>query len=150
MLSVKNIDLQVIGWLRKAFLPLARVAIFIIYFYFGILKVFDLSPAGPLAHELTNRTIGAAHFHTAYLVLALFECLIGVLFLFPKLNRIVIPLLFIHVVVVCSPLLLLPQQAWTHPFVPSFEGQYIIKNVIIVALAIGIAAHTTPLAKKRH
>ncbi len=149
MINIKTIDLQLIHWLRKSFLPLARFAVFVVYFYFGILKIFGLSPAGPLAHALTNKTIGAAHFDAAYLILAIFECLIGVLFLFPKLTRVVIPLLFVHIVIVCSPLILVPSLAWDKPFVPTLEGQYIIKNVIIVALAIGIAAQTKPLTKTK-
>jgi uncharacterized membrane protein YkgB len=151
-MNIKNADLKIIGWLRRWFLPLARFAIFIIYFWFGALKLFDLSPAGPLAEALAAKTIGLAHFSISFHILAVFECLIGVLFLFPKFTRIVIPLLFIHIVIVCSPLLLVPDLAWSKPFVPTLEGQYIIKNLAIAALAIGIAAQTKPLAastKKR-
>ena len=148
LMNILTIDLAIIAWLRRSFLPLARIAIFIVYFYFGVLKIFNLSPASPLAHALTNKTIGAAHFDTAFLLLAIFECIIGLLFLFPKATRLVILLLFIHVVVVCSPLILVPDLAWTQAFVPTLEGQYIIKNVVIVALAIGIAAQTRPIMKK--
>jgi uncharacterized membrane protein YkgB len=70
------------------------------------------------------------------------------LFLVPKATRIVIPLLFIHMAVVCAPLVLLPGEVWTGFLVPTLEGQYIIKNVVIVAVAIGIAAQTKPLAAK--
>jgi uncharacterized membrane protein YkgB len=150
-MNIKNVDLTLIGFLRRAFLPAARVAIFIVYFWFGILKLFDLSPASPLASALTAKTIGLSHFTLAFQTLAVFECVIGVLFLFPKLTRVVIPLFVIHLLIVCSPLILVPHLAWTKPFVPTLEGQYIIKNVVIAALAIGIAAQTPPLAvKKRH
>jgi uncharacterized membrane protein YkgB len=147
-MNIKNLDLKIIKWLRRAFLPLARVAIFIIYFWFGILKVFNLSPAGPLAQALVSKTVGIEHFHVLFVLLAIYECVIGVLFLFPKATRIVIPLLLIHMVIVCSPLFLVPDLAWSKPFVPTLEGQYIIKNMGIIALAIGIAAQTPPLKKK--
>jgi uncharacterized membrane protein YkgB len=149
-MDIKNMDLKIIGWLRRWFLPLARVAIFIIYFWFGALKLFDLSPASPLAQALVTKTIGGDHFDLLFHILALFECLIGVLFLFPKLIRIVIPLLFLHMIIVCSPLVLVPDLAWSKPFVPTLEGQYMIKNLAIAALAIGIAAQTKPLARKKH
>jgi uncharacterized membrane protein YkgB len=148
-MNIKNIDLKIIGWLRRWFLPLARVAIFIIYFWFGTLKLFDLSPASPLAQALVTKTIGGSHFDLLFHVLALLECVIGLLFLFPKATRIVIPLLFLHMIIVCSPLVLVPDLAWTKPFVPTLEGQYIIKNLAIAALAIGVAAQTRPLAAKR-
>ncbi|HWT55855.1 MAG TPA: hypothetical protein VN031_02370 [Candidatus Microsaccharimonas sp.] len=147
-MNIKNLDLKIIGWLRVSFMPLARIAIFIVYFYFGILKLMGQSPASPLALALTAKTIGASHFDLAFKILAVYECLVGVLFLFPKLTRVVIPLLVVHVIIVCSPLVLVGNLAWVHPFVPTLEGQYIIKNVLLIALAIGVAAQTKPFAAK--
>lgn len=145
-MSIANLDTKIIAWLRRTYVPLGRLAIFVVYFYFGVLKVLDLSPASPLARALTEKTIGLEHFHTAFVILAVFECVIGLMFLFPKLTRVVIPLLFIHMVVVCSPLILVPNLAWDKLFVPTLEGQYIIKNLVIFALAVGIAAQTKPIA----
>jgi uncharacterized membrane protein YkgB len=145
--NITAIDLVIIAWAKKLFVPFARGAFFIVFFYFGFLKVVGLSPATPLAETLTARTIGAAYFDTAFLVLALIECLIGVLFLIPRATRIVIPLLVVHLVTVCSPLLLTPEIVWVRPFVPNLEGQYIIKNVVLVAAAIGVAANLAPLKK---
>lgn len=145
-MNIKNVDLKIIHWLRVSFLPLARIAIFVVYFYFGVLKLAGQSPASPLALALTAKTIGASHFHLAFNALAVYECILGVLFLFPKLTRVVIPLLFLHIIIVCSPLFMVPHLVWTKAFVPTLEGQYILKNIIIVALAIGIAAQTKPLA----
>lgn len=148
-MQLRTLDLEIIAWLRRWFLPLARIAIFIVYFYFGILKLLGDSPASPLAHALVNRTIGAAHFDLSFNLLAIYECVVGVLFLIPKATRVVIPLLVIHMLIVCSPLVLVPHEAWVKPFVPTLEGQYIIKNVAIIAVAIGIAAQTPPLVKAR-
>lgn len=147
-MDIKNIDLKLINWLRTAFLPLARIALFIIFFGFGLLKLLDLSPAGPIAEALVAQTIGAQHFDWSYKVLAVFECLIGVLFLFPKLTRLVVPLLILHMIMVSSPLLLVTDKTWDGLLVPTLEGQYIIKNVAVVALAIGVAAQTPPLRRK--
>jgi uncharacterized membrane protein YkgB len=147
-MNIKNIDKTIIARLRVLALPIARGAVFIVYFYFGILKLLGESPASPLATALTEKTIGLQYFDTAFMVLAVFECAIGVLFLIPKATRIVVPLLLIHLLIVCSPLVLVPHLAWVHPFVPTLEGQYIIKNVLLVAIALGVAAQTKPLAKK--
>jgi uncharacterized membrane protein YphA (DoxX/SURF4 family) len=148
-MNIKTVDLTIIGYLRRWFLPMARLAICAVYFWFGILKVFNLSPAGPLAQALVAKTVGLSHFHTLFIMLALYECLIGILFLVPKATRVVIPLLLIHMIIVCSPLLLVPHLAWSRAFVPTLEGQYIIKNLAIIALAIGIAAQTPPLARTK-
>jgi len=45
------------------------------------------------------------------------------------------------------PLILLPQVTWSGILVPTLEGQYIIKNLAIIAAAIGIAAHLHPLQR---
>lgn len=143
-----NIDLRVIDFLRRWHIPFARVALFVVFFWFGAIKLTGLSPASPLAEALTASTVGGQYFPMLFTVLSLFECAIGILFLFPKLTRVVIPLLLLHMVLVCSPLVLLPQMVWAAPFVPTLEGQYIIKNAVIVALAIGIASHTKPLLER--
>jgi uncharacterized membrane protein YkgB len=147
-MNIKQLDLKVINYLRLSFLPVARLAIFVIYFWFGILKLFGESPATPLAQTFVSKTLGAANFSWSFKALAVYECIIGILFLFPKLTRLVIPLLLIHMVVVCLPLFIVPDLAWIKPFVPTLEGQYIIKNLAIIALAIGIAAQTKPFSKK--
>ena len=147
--TVTQLDGKIIAKARQWYIPMARVAFFVIFFYFGILKVFGLSPATPLAVALTEQTVGLQFFDILFMVLALIECLIGILFLIPKATRMVIPLLFIHMAVVCSPLVLLPGLAWSQLLVPSLEGQYIIKNIALVAIAIGIAAHLTPLDKTK-
>lgn len=150
MKKIKTLDQKMINWFRRTYLPLARLAIFVIYFYFGILKLLGESPATPVARELISKLGLSAHFDTLFILLAVFECLIGILFLFPKLTRIVIPMLLGHLFVVCLPLLITPGLVFSKPFVPTLEGQYIIKNIAIIALAIGVAAQTRPWHTKNH
>jgi uncharacterized membrane protein YkgB len=50
--------------------------------------------------------------------------------------------------IVCSPLLLVPEYSWEGFLTPTLEGQYIIKNAVVIAVAIGIAASATPLKKR--
>ncbi len=117
----------------------SRFAIFIIYFWFGILKVVGMSPASPLALSLMDKTLPFMEPALFLVLLGLFEMLIGTLFLIPRLDRPALGFLAIHMLMVCSPLLLLPALTWVRPFVPTLEGQYIIKNILIIALALNIA-----------
>jgi uncharacterized membrane protein YkgB len=148
-IDILHLDLKVIQFFNKIHIPVARISIFIVFFWFGFIKLVGLSPASPLAEALTAKTIGMQYFEPLFLILSLVECLIGVLFLFPKMTRLVIPLLLAHMALVCSPIFLLPELVWQAPFVPTLEGQYIIKNAVVVAVAIGIAASTHPLANTR-
>lgn len=146
---MQALDLRLIAFFKRSFVPLARLSIFLVFFWFGLIKLLGLSPASPLAEVLTARTVGMQYFDTLFVLLALLECLIGILFLIPKATRLVVPLLLAHMAVVCSPLLLVPEYVWQGLLVPTLEGQYIIKNAVVVAVAIGVAASTAPLSSKR-
>lgn len=140
-MKTKEVDKEIIHWSKEHEGIFARAALFIVFFWFGILKVFNLSPANPLVESLLNKMIPFMSFETFIVLFGIFECGIGVLFLIRGAERIVLPLLGIHMITTFMPLLFLPEVAWLAPFVPSLEGQYILKNFVIIALAIGIASH---------
>lgn len=147
-IPITKIDLRLIAFFRRTFVPVARFSIFLIFFWFGLIKLLGLSAASPLAMALTEKTVGGQYFEVLFYTLAVLECVIGILFLFPKTTRIVIPLLLFHMLIVCSPLLLVPEYTWQQFGVPTLEGQYIIKNAVVIAVAIGIAASTKPIHKE--
>ena len=149
MSSIQNFDLWFIGFAKKYYAWIARIALFIIYFYFGILKVIGLSPADKLAIGFVEKMGAGAYAHELYVALAIIECIIGILILIPSLTRIALLMMFGHMIIVCAPLVLYHEAVWRLPFVPNLEGQYIIKNAALVALALGLVATTKPLAKKR-
>lgn len=135
------IDKFIINFLKKIWRQFSRISIFIIFFYFGLLKVLNLSPAAPLVEALLNRTLPLIPFNFFLKFFGAFEMLIGILFLIPKIERIAIFLLILHMFIVALPLFLLPQITWQKFLVPTFEGQYIIKNLAIISLALVIGAH---------
>ncbi len=146
-LKITEIDLRLIAFFRRTFIPFARFSLFLIFFWFGLIKLIGLSAASPLAQALTAQTVGLQYFDLLFYVLAAVECIIGILFLVPKATRVVIPLLLFHMLIVCSPLVLTPQYTWQQFGVPTLEGQYIIKNAVVVAAAIGIAASARPIGR---
>lgn len=126
---------------RACSIPFARFSLFVVFFWFGALKVVDESPANPLVSELLGQTMPFMEFNTFIFLFGLFEVVIGLSFLFPKFVRISIALLAFHMVTTFMPLILLPEIAWQRAFVPTLEGQYIIKNLVIIAAALGIVSH---------
>ena len=137
---ISQADRRIIELAAEWFEPIARITIFVIYFWFGLLKLLGLSPATPLALALTRRTIGVQYFNASFKTLAAYECIIAIAFLIPAMTRIPSALLIIHLVIVSSPLVLVTNVAWTGTLVPTLEGQYIIKDLAILALAVGIVA----------
>lgn len=148
-MNVYRIDHELIHLFRKISVPVARISLFIVFFWFGFLKVIGLSPAGPIVHLLFDQTIHFMAFNTFYMLFALFECLIGILFLIKGAERIVLPLLLFHMGTTVLPLFFLPNITWQSFMVPTLEGQYIIKNLVIIATAIGLVAHLHHLPKKQ-
>ena len=117
---------------------MSRLALFIVFFWFGALKFFDSSPASPLVLALLAKTLPFIAPVLFMKIFAVFEMLIGILFLFPKMTKVALGLLVVHLITTTAPLILLPKMIWTGWFIPTLEGQYIIKNVLLVAVAWGL------------
>jgi uncharacterized membrane protein YkgB len=148
-MTFATIDHAFIGFARRYGISFGFFALFLVYAWFGALKVLDLSPASPLVLALLAKTMPGFPPATFMPLFGLFEVLIGVMFLFPKAVRVTIALMAIHMGMVFLPLILLPNMTWTGPFVPTLEGQYIIKNVVLLALALTIVAGTKPVDAKK-
>ena len=146
-MNISKTDANLIHFFRRVSVPLARFGLFIIFFWFGVLKVIGLSPASGLVERLFENTIPWMSFGTFIICFGLFEMLIGILFLIRGVERIVIPLLLIHMITTMMPLFLLAGETWSGFLTPTLEGQYIIKNIALIAAAFGIAAHLHPLQK---
>ena len=146
-MTIEKVDFKLIKFFRKIFLPSARIGLFIVFFWFGFLKVIGLSPASGVVQNLFESTIPFMHFLTFLVLFGIFECIIGILFLIKGAERVVIPLLLIHMFTTFGPLVFLPEETWQKFMVPTLEGQYIIKNFVLIAAAVGIAAHLHPIKK---
>ncbi len=146
---IPRFDTEIINACKTMSFPIARVAIFVVYFWFGMLKVAGTSPANPLVASLLNTTMPFWSFDSFIVCFGLFEALIGILFLFKKFDRLSILLFAIHMVMTTMVLVLLPAMAWDSFLVPSLEGQYVIKNIALVALVITIASHIEPIHRKQ-
>ena len=128
---------------------MARFGLFVIFFWFGSLKVAGLSPATPLVQSLFEHTIHFMSFSSFIIIFGAFEMLIGLLFVTKGFERVAIPLLAFHMVTTFMPLFFIPQSTWSSTFIPTLEGQYIIKNLVIIATAMGVAANLHPIKTKR-
>lgn len=113
----------------------SRLSLFLIYFWFGILKIFDLSPATPLVEALQQQTLPEFITPAAFLIaFGVFECILGILFLIPRFTRLSKWLFAAHVIATFMPLFVIPAAVWVKKLVPTLEGQYIIKNLALIAV----------------
>lgn len=116
----------------------ARFSLFLVYFWFGILKVFDLSPATPLVNALQEQTLPFIQASQFIFLFGIFEVLIGIGFLIRRFTKVVFYIFLFHMATTIMPLFVLPQVVWVNSFIPTLEGQYIIKNIVLISLALFI------------
>jgi uncharacterized membrane protein YphA (DoxX/SURF4 family) len=138
-----SLDVRLTRWMARYGTTFLRVSIGIVFFWFGVLKFFpNLSPAQDLAaRTIEMLTFGIVPPAVALFVLAVWECAIGIGLITGKFMRATLLLLFVQMLGTVTPLFLFPQETWTiFPIVPTLEGQYIIKNIVIVSAALVLGA----------
>lgn len=138
-----RVDTALTNWMADHGVTLLRISVAIIFLWFGGLKLFpNLSPAEGLA----TRTIEALSFgiitpDISLPVLAVWEVVIGLGLLSGKFMRATLLLLFLQMMGTVTPLFLFPNEAFTaFPIGLTLEGQYIIKNMVLISAGIVIGA----------
>ena len=133
-----KLDRKITGWLGKYGLLILRVCLGIIFLWFGILKFFKgLSPA----EDLVRNTIYFMDPDIFIPILALWESLIGLGLITGKYMRLTLLLLFLQMPGTALPLIILPEKVWTiFPYGLTIEGQYIIKNLVLISAGLVLGA----------
>ena len=135
MPTLQAVDRRIAGWMSRNAVTLLRISLAVIFIWFGGLKVVGTSPA----NDLVTRTV--YWFDPKWFIpfLGAWEVLIGLCMLWRPLIRVSIALLALQMPGTFLPLVLLPDVCWTHiPWSPTLEGQYIIKNLVLIAAAIAV------------
>lgn len=138
-----RIDITLAAWMARNGVQLLRLSLGMIFLWFGVLKFFPgLSPAKSLAGDtIALLSFGLLSPKTAVPMLAVWESLIGVGLLTGLLLRGTLLLLWIQMLGAMTPLFLFPEICFTSfPLAPTLEGQYIIKNLVLISAGIVIGA----------
>lgn len=115
---------------------LNRLALFIVFFWFGFLKILEISPAEGLVTHLHATTIASfIEIDTFLVLLGVVECFIGILWLIPQLTKVAFVIFLFQMFTTFLPLLFLPKDTWQNTLVLTLTGQYIIKNIVLIASA---------------
>lgn len=136
-------DVRITSWMARYGVALLRVSLGIVFFWFGVLKFFPgLSPAQDLAtRTISVLTFGLVPASASILLLATWECLIGLGLLFSLFMRATLLLLWLQMLGTITPIFFFPHEVFTRiPFAPTLEGQYIIKNIVLISAGLVIGA----------
>ncbi|HRL10904.1 MAG TPA: DoxX family protein [Aggregatilineales bacterium] len=138
-----RVDVMLTDWMARWGVLLLRVSVGVVFLWFGALKFF---PAASPAEDLAARTIETLTFgliqpSLSLPVLAAWEVAIGLGLISGLFMRVTILLLLAQMLGTITPLFLFPAETWTtFPVAPTLEGQYIIKNLVLVSAALVIGS----------
>ena len=141
--KLDRVDTTLTSWMAQNGIHLLRLSLGIIFFWFGVLKFFPgASPAQSLAGETIEvLSFGILSSSQAVLILAVWESLIGLGLLTGFFLRGTLFLLWLQMLGTMTPLFLFPEICFeSFPLVPTLEGQYIIKNLVLISAGIVIGA----------
>lgn len=136
-------DKRLTRWMAREGPLLLRLSLGIVFLWFGALKFFpDLSPAQDLAlRTMHTLTFGRVPPSVTLPVLAGWECLIGLGLLTGKFLRVTLLLMFVQMLGTITPVFLFPSDVFVRlPYAPTLEGQYIIKNLVLISAGLVIGA----------
>ena len=144
-LGLEPLDRHIAGWMQRNGLFVLRFGLAAVFIWYGILKPFGMSPAA----ELVRRTVYFVPPDLFIPILGWWEVAIGVGLLYRPLNRTAIFLLFLQMPGTLLPLVLLPEVCFTHiPWGLTLEGQYIVKNAVLIGAALVVGGTVRERAEK--
>lgn len=138
-----RVDKAITTWMARYGLLLLRLSLGAVFFWFGFLKFFPgLSPAQDLAtRTIEMLTFGVVSPGVSIYILAIWECLIGLGLLLGRFMRATLLLLFLQMLGTITPIFLFPDEVFLRiPYAPTLEGQYIIKNMVLISAGLVLGA----------
>ncbi len=141
--KMTHVDISLTRWAARNGLTVLRIAMGAVFLWFGALKLIPgLSPAQDLAARTINMlTFGLLQPEVSLPLLALWECIIGLGMISGRFMRATILLLMLQMSGTLLPVLFFPAEMFTRfPYAPTLEGQYIIKNIVLVAASLLLGA----------
>lgn len=134
------VDGRIAGFMRRYGHTALRYSLAVVFIWFGSLKPAGISPAEPLLLDTVD-WMPLLPAESWLVIIGVWEVVIGVLFLWRKTIRFAIALLAMQMVGTFMPLVILPDATFQPGRIPyglTMEGQYIIKNLLIISAAMVI------------
>lgn len=133
-----SLDRRLTCWAARHGITALRISIGVVFFWFGALKLVPgLSPADMLIRQ----SVPLVPMDIFIPFLALWEMVIGVGLISGKYMRLTILLLMAQMAGTTMPVFMRPDLVFTiFPIGLTLEGQYIVKNLVLISAALVIGA----------
>lgn len=144
-IDFSKLDNKIIYYLNKISMPMLRYSLSLTFIWFGVLKLFGNSPAV----DLVTKTVYWINPNIFIPILGYWEVAIGLCILYRPLIRVGLFLLALQMPGTFLPLILLPEVCFTSfPFGLTLEGQYIVKNLVLIGAALIVGSKLIPFKLK--
>ncbi len=140
---LQRFDAALHRWLVAHSIGLLRISLGVILLFFGVLKFFPhVSPAEPLTIKTTDAlTFDLIPGDVAIVLIGALESTVGILLILGRWLRLAVYLLAGQFVGVLAPLVLFTGRLFDGPHhAPTLEGQYVLKDFILLAAALVITS----------
>jgi putative oxidoreductase len=134
--------------LRPVTLPVLRVVLGFLFVWFGGLKVMGVSPVA----GLVSQTLPFANPHLVVLGLGTAEVALGLVLMTGRFLRCALPVLVVHLAGTFSTFAVVPHLMFRdgNPLLLTSDGEFVMKNVILIAGTLVLISHTSQITTKRH
>ena len=144
--KAERFDARFRPFLDRIGVPLLRISLGVVFLWFGLLKVFDVSPVA----GLVAKTIYWFDPDLVVPVLGAVEVFVGLCLLSGRLIRVALPLLVLQMIGTFLVLVLLPDVAFRgNPLLLSVEGEFVVKNLVLLSGALVVGSRLAPLVGRR-
>lgn len=125
-------------FMERRSVDVLRVALAIIFLWFGALKVLDRSPI----EEIVKETIFFLPGDSTFFLLGVWELVIGIGLLVPIALRATLVLFWLQMAGTFLTLAVLPELAFQggNPLLLSVLGEFVVKNLVLIAAGLVIGA----------
>ena len=132
--GIARIDRVVIPFLRRVAVPILRVSLGVVFVWFGMLKIFDVSPVS----QLVARTVYLVDPDVIVTLLGVFEVTVGVLLLLGRALRLTLLLFLVQMLGTFLTFIVLPNVTFRdgNPLLLTVEGEFVVKNLVLIAAAL--------------
>ena len=135
---VDRVDEAISGFMERYGVTVLRIAVAIVFIWFGALKVIDRSPVEGLVKD----TIFFLPEDTFFVVIGVWEIIIGVGLLVPVLLRLTLALFWLQMAGTFLSLIVLPDRAFQdgNPLLLDVTGEFVLKNLVLIAAGLVIGS----------
>jgi uncharacterized membrane protein YkgB len=135
---VDAIDEALTGWMDRHGVTLLRISLAIVFIWFGALKVIDKSPV----EQLVKDTIYFLPEDEFFVVIGIWEIVVGVGLLVPVMLRLTLALFWLQMAGTFLAFVMAPGLVFQdgNPLLLDVTGEFVIKNLVLVAAGLVIGS----------